>query len=113
MVMRVVVALVVIVAVIQGLAPDLVPENILPLVLVLLGLAWGIFGVDDDTRIRYLVGTIAVGAAAGADVMNHIHVIGGYIDAILDQIAVALYAGVVALIALRIWSYLMPEEGGE
>lgn len=113
MVMRVVVALVVIVAVVQGLAPDLVPENILPLVLVLLGLGWGIFGVDDDNRIGYLVATVAVGAAAGADVLHHIHVIGAYIDAILDQISVALYSGVVAVIALHIWGQLMPEEGGE
>lgn len=111
MVMRVVVALIVIVAVIQGLAPDLVPENILPLVLVLLGLAWGVLGVDDDKRVAFAVGAVAVGMAASTDVLNHIHVIGGYLDAIIDQISVALYAGVVALLVLMIWARLMPEEG--
>ena len=49
----------------------------------------------------YLVVTLAVGAAAGADVLGHIQVIGGPLDAILDQVSTALYAGVVTVLAKR------------
>ena len=108
MTLRILAALIVIVAVVQGLAPDLIPQAILPLVLVLLGLAWGVMAVDDDNRTQFLVAAVAVGGAASMDVLNHIHMIGAYLDMILDQLAVALFAGVVSVAVLRIWDRLMP-----
>ena len=113
MVTRILAAVIVLVAVIEGLAPGVVPEAILPLALVILGLAWGVLGVDDDNRVQYLVIAVAVGGAAAGDVLNHIHVIGAYLDAILDQISVALWAGVVSVLVLRIWERIMPAEGEE
>ena len=49
----------------------------------------------------YLVLTLAVGATAGADVLSHIQVIGGSLDAIVDQVSTSLYAGVVTVLAKR------------
>ncbi|MCY3841035.1 MAG: hypothetical protein OXH09_20720 [Gammaproteobacteria bacterium] len=108
---RIIVGLAVIAAIVQGLWPDLVPEAILPLVIVVLGLAYGVMCLDAEDATGYLALAIAVGAAAGADVLGHIHVIGDYLDAIVDQISVALFGGVVAVLAIRTWNRIMPSDG--
>lgn len=108
---RIIVGLAVIAAIVQGLWPDLVPENILPLVIVVLGLAYGVMCLDAEDATGYLALAIAVGAAAHADVLGHIHVIGGYLDAIVDEISVALFGGVVAVLAIRTWNRIMPSDG--
>lgn len=107
---RLIVGLALIAAVVQGLWPGVVPENILPLALVILGLAYGAVALDAEDATGYLVLAIAVGAASGAEVMTHIHVVGGYIDAIVAQLAVALYAAVVAVLAIRTWNRIMPSD---
>ena len=98
---RIIVGLVVILAILQGLAPDAVPGGLVPLALVVLGLAYAAVAIDAEDATAYLVVTLAVGAAAGADVLSHIQVIGGPLDAILDQVSTALYAGVVTVLAKR------------
>ena len=108
---RIIVGLAVIAAIVQGLWPDLVPEAILPLVMVVLGLVYGVMCLDAEDATGYLALAIAVGAAGGADVLGHIHVIGGYLDAIVDQISVALFGGVVAVLAIRTWNRIMPSDG--
>ena len=98
---RIIVGLVVLLAILQGLAPDAVPGGLVPLALVVLGLAYAAVAIDAEDATAYLVVTLAVGAAAGADVLSHIQVIGGPLDAILDQVSTALYAGVVTVLAKR------------
>jgi hypothetical protein len=79
---RIIVGLTVIAAIVQGLWPDLVPENILPLVIVVLGLAYGVLCLDAEDATAYLAVAIAVGGASATDVLGHIHVIGSHLDAI-------------------------------
>jgi len=107
---RIIVVLVVIAAIVQGLAPDLVPLSILPIALVVLGLAYGFLGLDAEDATAYLVLAIAVGAASGADVLGHIPEIGSYLDAIVDQIAVALYGAVITVLVIRTWNRIMPSD---
>lgn len=108
---RIIVGLTVIAAVVQGLWPGLVPENILPLAIVVLGLVYGVMCLDAEDATAYLAVAIAVGAAAATDVLGNIHFIGGYLDAILDQISVALFGGVVSVLAIRTWNRVMPSDG--
>lgn len=108
---RIIVGLTVIAAIVQGLWPDLVPEAILPLVIVVLGLVYGVMCLDAEDATGYLALAIAVGAAAGTDVLGHIHGIGPFLDAIVDQISVALFGGVVAVLAIRTWNRIMPSDG--
>ena len=110
MLSRVIVGLTVIVAVVQGLAGDQIPGDILPLVLVLLGLVYGAACVDHDDRVSFSVLAVAVGLAATADVLGNIHYIGGYLDAIVDQVVLALLGGVVSILALGVWNALMPSD---
>ena len=85
----------------QGLAADAVPAGIVALALVVLGLVYGGLAIDAEDATAYLVLTLAVGATAGADVLSHIQVIGGSLDAIVDQVSTSLYAGVVTVLAKR------------
>ena len=98
---RIVVGLIVLAAVIEGLAPGSVPNNLLPLALVVLGLVYAGMAIDAEDATAYLVVVLAVGAAAQADVLTHIHVIGSPLDGIVDQISVALYSGVVTVLVMR------------
>ncbi len=104
---RVIVVLITLVAIIQGLGGDGMSEavgGIMMLLLALLGLAYAAVAIDAEDATAFLVVTLAVGAAAGADVLSHIHVVGEYLDAIVDQITVALYAGVITILAVRAYN---------
>ena len=107
---RIIVGLAVIAAVIQGLWPELVPNDILPLVLVLLGLVYGAVALDAEDATGYLVLAIAVGLATGANVLGHIPEVGDYLNAIVSQISVALYGAVITVLAIRTWNRLMPSD---
>ena len=85
----------------QGLAAEAVPTGIVALALVVLGLVYGELAIDAEDATAYLVLTLAVGATGGADVLSHIQVIGGSLDAIVDQVSTSLYAGVVTVLAKR------------
>ncbi len=98
---RTIVVLVIILAIVQGLAPDAIPGGLVPLALVILGLLYAIVAIDAEDATAYLVVAIAVGAAAGADVLSNIPGIGESLDAIVDPIATALYAGVIAILVER------------
>ena len=100
MAIRIIVGLAGLLAIVQGLAANAVPAGIVPLALVVLGLVYGL-AIDAEDATAYLVLTLAVGATAGADVLNHIPVIGGPLDAIVDQVSTFLYAGVVTVLAKR------------
>ena len=74
----------------------------LPLVLVVLGLAYAALEVDAENATDVLVVAVAAGAASGADVLSKIPAVGMYLDGILDGVVVALYAGVATVVALRL-----------
>ena len=98
---RNIIVLVIILAIVQALAPDAIPGGLVPLALVILGLLYAIVAVDAEDSTAYLVVALAVGAAAGADVLSNIPGIGEKLDAIVDPIATALYAGVIAILVER------------
>ena len=98
---RTIIVLVIILAIVQALVPDAIPGGLVPLALVILGLLYAIVAVDAEDATAYLVVAIAVGAAAGADVLSNIPGIGESLDAIVDPIATALYAGVIAILVER------------
>ena len=101
MAIRIIVGLIWLLAIVQGLAAEAVPAGIVALALVVLGLVYGGLAIDAEDATAYLVLTLAVGATADADVLSHIQVIGGSLDAIVDQVSTSLYAGVVTVLAKR------------
>ena len=101
MAIRIIVGFIWLLAIVQGLAAEAVPAGIVALALVVLGLVYGGLAIDAEDATAYLVLTLAVGATAGADVLSHIQVIGGSLDAIVDQVSTSLYAGVVTVLAKR------------
>ncbi len=107
---KVLLGLAVIAAIVEGLLPGMVPGNLLPLALVVLGLIYAGMNVDPDDAGGYLLMVIAFGAASASDVLMHIHMIGGMLDAIMDQLVVAAYAGVFTLVVLRIWNALKASD---
>ncbi len=107
---KIVIAASVIIAIVEGLAPGVVPMAILPLALVVLGLVYGVMCVDAEEPVAYLAVAIALAAAGGADVLSHIHVIGMYLDAIVDQIAVVLLSGAVTIMVMRAWTRLTASD---
>lgn len=98
---RIIVGLVIILAIVQGLLPDAIPGGLVPLALVILGLLYAIVAIDAEDSTAYLVVALAVGAAAGADVLSNIPAAGEKLDAIVDPIATALYAGVIAILVAK------------
>ena len=99
---RIVVGLISLAAIIEGLAPGAVPSDLLPLAIVILGLVYGWTAVDAEDPVAFLAVTIAVGLAAeSAEVLQVIPAVGGYLDAIVDQVSMALYAGVISILVAR------------
>lgn len=102
---RIIVSLVVVVAVVLTLAPNADASGMLSLLLVLLGLAYVALEVnvgDANDAGAYLILAIACGAAATADVLNHIPGVGVQLDTILGHVSTPLYAGVFLVVALRL-----------
>ena len=98
---RIIVTLVTILAIVEGLLPDAIPGGLVPLALVILGLLYAIVAIDAEDATAYLVVALAVGAAAGADVLSNIPAIGEKLDAIIDPVSTALYAGVITILVTR------------
>ena len=110
MLTRIIVGLAALAAIVEGVAPGVVPENILPLALVVLGLIYGAMCVDAEDATNFLVVTLAVGGAAATDVLSNIHVIGSYLDGILDAQALALWGAVASILVIRIWNRLAGDD---
>ena len=106
---RIIVGLAALASVIEGVMPGAVPQNLLPLALVILGLIYGAMSVDAEDATGFLAVTIAVGAAAGADALNNIPAIGSHLDAILGHQATALYGAVASILGVRVWNRLKSE----
>ena len=96
---RIIVGLITLAALVEGLAPGAVPSDLLPLAIVILGLAYGWTAVDAEDPVGYLAVAIAVGAAAG--VLSAIPMVGAYLDAIVSQVSNGLFAGVISILVAR------------
>ena len=81
--------------------PGLLPFGIAPTVVVVLGLAYGAVAVDAEDATDYLVVVVAVIVSASTDVFAGVHVVGSYLDAMLDQVANGLGASAVTVLAER------------
>ena len=90
------------VAIVLAVAPDGNTGNALMIVLVLLGLAYPVVALNAEDATSFLVVVLAVGAAAGADVLSNIPAIGTYLDGILDGLSTSLYAAVATIAAIRV-----------
>ena len=99
---RVIVGLTALVAIVLAVAPDANAGNALMIVLVLLGLAYPVVGINAEDATSFLVVVLAIGAAAGADVLSNIPAIGTYLDGILDGLSTSLYAAVATIAAIRV-----------
>ncbi len=98
---RIIVALTVLVAIIEGVG-NLETGGILALALVVLGIVYAITEVDAEDATAELAVVIASGAAVSSGALDNIPAIGGHLNAILGQIVVALYAGAATVLVVRI-----------
>lgn len=99
---RIVVGLAVLLALHEGLIAGMVLDGmVVGLLLVILGLLHAHLSVDAEDATGYLAVTIAVGAAAGMNVLSSIPAVGATLDAILDPVSTVLYAGVVTILVKR------------
>jgi len=101
---RVVVGLMALAAIVQGVLPDAVPGNFVPLALALLGIVWGFMGVDAEDATAYLAVAIGVGMAGYSDALGNIPAVGSLLDGIMDAASIALYSGVASVLAMRTWN---------
>lgn len=106
MLRKLLIVVMVVLAAVHGLAPDMIGSGVVPLLLVLSGLAYGVVATDAENPTAYLVVVLALGAAAGADVLSNIQGIGGHLDAIFDAAVVALYSSAFTIVVLRAYNRL-------
>ncbi len=99
---RILIGLGAVIALVVGFAPDLIPANIAMLILVLGGIVYAAIAVDAEDSNAYLIVTIAVGAAAGADALGSIPAIGAQLDGAMGAIGTSLNGGVATVLAVRI-----------
>lgn len=98
---KIVLGLVWLCALVEGVASGVVPNDLLPLALVVLGVAWGYMSVDASDPTVYCAVAVAVGLTGYADALNHLPVVGMYLDGIIDNLSIALYSGVAAVVVNR------------
>ena len=80
-----------------------------PLILVLLGLVHGFASREMDRTIIVTVLVAAVALPTIADSLDAIPTIGSYLNAIIDNFAIAIAGYAIACFAWDIWSRIMPE----
>lgn len=102
--MRIIFGLGALAAIIEGLAPGVVPMGLLPLVLVVLGLAYGFMTLDAEDSTMFVAVAIGVGVASQADVLTHIQFVGNYLDAIMDQLSLLYLSSIMAIVATRVYT---------
>ena len=91
-------------ALVHSAWPDMMASGIVPLLLVLSGLAYGVVATDAENPTAYLVVVLAIGMAASADVLSHIQGIGEFLDAIFDALMLSLYSSAVTIVVLRAYN---------
>ncbi len=109
---KIVLGLIVLAAVIHGLAPGAIPGDILPLALVILGIAAAVMAADEHPTAALVV-AIAAATAGGADVLDNVHYIGMHLDNILDGLVIALLSGAAAVVGMGIYNQLTASDDSE
>ena len=117
---KIVLGLIVLAALVHGIFPDTVPQNILPLALVILGIVAAVMAGDDDPTAALVIAIAAAAAAnlgggSGEDVgvLNNVHAIGGHLDRILDALVIALLSGAAAVVGMGIYNQLTAPDDSE
>lgn len=116
---KIVLGLIVLAALVHGLAPNVIPANILPLALVILGIVAAVMAGDEDPTAALVVAIAATvaatmgGTAEHAGVLNHVHEIGKYLDGILDALVIALLSGAAAVVGMGIYNQLTAPDDSE
>lgn len=87
------------IAILAALFSSMIPNSTLTLILVVLGLIVGFMNITDKEVQGFLVAGIALIATSSAD-LNSIPAIGGYLTAMVDNIAVFV-APAVLVVALK------------
>ncbi len=103
---RIVYGLGILAAVIEGLAPGTVPGEVLPLAMVVLGVAYAVMNIDAANPQAFLTTALVVAAAGGADVIANVPAVGASLDAIVDQVAVVYLSGGAAIMGMRAWNLI-------
>ena len=80
------------------------------LILVGLGLISGFMNPEDDLLTRLAMIVVAVALPTIANSLDAIPVVGGIVNSILDNVAVAIAGIVVANVLLQIYARLMPAD---
>ena len=81
-----------------------------PLALVGLGLISGFMNPEDDLLTRLAMIVVAVALPTVANSLDAIPVVGGFVNSILDNVAVGIAGVVVANMLLQIYARLMPAD---
>jgi hypothetical protein len=76
------------------------------IVLAVLGLGVGYF-VEAERRTLYLVTVVALGAAGVSGALNDIPTLGGYVEAIFDNVSSILNGGALVVIGTGIYEKVM------
>lgn len=100
---RIIVGVIALIAIIGGFTELDDTQPVLVLLLVIGGLIYGGMSVDAEDATGHLAVVIAVGLAAGANVLSQevLSTFGESLDGIVDHVATALYASVLTIIAKR------------
>ena len=97
-------------AILAAIIAVFVPLEWWPLILVLIGLVHGFGGQEKDPVIVVSVVLAAIALPTIADNLNAIPVIGAHLDAIFDNLAVAVGGYAIALLVLDLKNRIMPAE---
>ena len=106
---KIVVGLTALCAIVEGVAPGMVPGNALPIAVVLLGLTYGYLGVDANNPTTHCALAVAVGLAGYSDALDILPAVGTYLDGILDLYGVTLYSSIATLMVIRVIARLREE----
>lgn len=108
---RVIYGLAILAAVIEGLSGGTVP--FMALAMVVLGVAYAVMNIDAAKPQAFLTTALVVAAAgmwggtdSAAGVLNHLPGVGGYLDGIVDQVAIVYLSGGVGVLGVRAWNLL-------
>ena len=103
---RIVYGIGIVAAVVEGLAPGMVPSGLLPLVMVVAGVAYAVMNIDAANPQAFLTTALVVAAAGGADVLSNVQAVGGFLDSIVDQVAVVYLSGGAGVLGVRAWNLI-------
>ena len=101
---KVIVGLVALAAILN--AVPAVPNEMVMLALVVLGLIHGYMGIDDENASNYAIGVVALAFAGYLNVMGNIQMIGGALDMVVDGLVVAGLSAIVTRTVLGIVNQL-------